>query len=318
MKRLNWSQSVLEGLQDFLHVLTPDRRILYASPSCKAVTGFERDQLEGRFVSAFIHPDDYELFINALNESVSCRSSVRFVYRFRKADWEWAVLESCGHAHVSNDLGPTWLPQHQNIYRGFFIMARPYLSNNRTLFDSILEHNVENERLLDRKAALEYEGRADQADKGQEWEKTEDNSFITHFEARTCIDNDSLGVANRMASPRTTAIASSQMVGAGHPVHNKVHDARVRHTTLSFRGDAGIQIFMHGDSRARLAKTKMRKEKQRAPISEPYVCSHCGTLVSPEWRKGPDGPKTLCNACGLRWSKEKRKSCPERKTGLIP
>ncbi len=23
-----------------------------------------------------------------------------------------------------------------------------------------------------------------------------------------------------------------------------------------------------------------------------------GTLDSPEWRKGPSGPKTLCNACG--------------------
>ena len=51
-KRLNWSQLVLEGLRDFLHVLTPDRRILYASPSCKAVTGFDRSELEGRFVSA--------------------------------------------------------------------------------------------------------------------------------------------------------------------------------------------------------------------------------------------------------------------------
>lgn len=36
-----------------------------------------------------------------------------------------------------------------------------------------------------------------------------------------------------------------------------------------------------------------------------------GTLDSPEWRKGPSGPKTLCNACGLRWAKkEKKKTGP--------
>ncbi len=32
-----------------------------------------------------------------------------------------------------------------------------------------------------------------------------------------------------------------------------------------------------------------------------------GTLESPEWRKGPSGPKTLCNACGLRWAKKEKK-----------
>ena len=34
-----------------------------------------------------------------------------------------------------------------------------------------------------------------------------------------------------------------------------------------------------------------------------YVCYTCGRTDSPEWRRGPTGPKTLCNACGLRWAK---------------
>lgn len=32
-------------------------------------------------------------------------------------------------------------------------------------------------------------------------------------------------------------------------------------------------------------------------------CLTCGTSKSPEWRKGPDGNKSLCNACGLRFSR---------------
>lgn len=35
-------------------------------------------------------------------------------------------------------------------------------------------------------------------------------------------------------------------------------------------------------------------------------CLECGTDNSPEWRKGPDGPKTLCNRCGLRFAKKLR------------
>ncbi|CAN6675090.1 hypothetical protein TRVA0_085S00254 [Trichomonascus vanleenenianus] len=38
-----------------------------------------------------------------------------------------------------------------------------------------------------------------------------------------------------------------------------------------------------------------------------HVCAECGAMESPEWRKGPKGPKTLCNACGLRWAKKTRK-----------
>jgi hypothetical protein len=30
-------------------------------------------------------------------------------------------------------------------------------------------------------------------------------------------------------------------------------------------------------------------------------CTHCATYQTPQWRQGPEGPKTLCNACGVRY-----------------
>ncbi|PIL24287.1 transcription factor [Ganoderma sinense ZZ0214-1] len=50
-----------------------------------------------------------------------------------------------------------------------------------------------------------------------------------------------------------------------------------------------------------------RKKLKRA-AAEQHVCVTCGRTDSPEWRKGPNGPKTLCNACGLRWAKKARKN----------
>eukprot|EP01113_Clastostelium_recurvatum_P022300 TRINITY_DN2658_c0_g1_i1.p1 TRINITY_DN2658_c0_g1~~TRINITY_DN2658_c0_g1_i1.p1 ORF type:complete len:337 (-),score=61.45 TRINITY_DN2658_c0_g1_i1:34-1044(-) len=41
-----------------------------------------------------------------------------------------------------------------------------------------------------------------------------------------------------------------------------------------------------------------------------YFCYQCGSKSSPEWRRGPEGPKTLCNACGIRFAKRHN---PERK-----
>ncbi|MCO5613637.1 hypothetical protein L7F22_067915 [Adiantum nelumboides] len=37
-------------------------------------------------------------------------------------------------------------------------------------------------------------------------------------------------------------------------------------------------------------------------------CTACGTSKSPEWRKGPDGKKSLCNACGLRFQRDTKKA----------
>jgi DNA-directed RNA polymerase subunit RPC12/RpoP len=50
-----------------------------------------------------------------------------------------------------------------------------------------------------------------------------------------------------------------------------------------------------------------KKFSKKTKAADEYVCTDCGTLDSPEWRKGPSGPKTLCNACGLRWAKKEKK-----------
>ncbi|KAI0032828.1 hypothetical protein K488DRAFT_24956, partial [Vararia minispora EC-137] len=49
------------------------------------------------------------------------------------------------------------------------------------------------------------------------------------------------------------------------------------------------------------------RKRRKVAAPEQYVCNTCGRTDSPEWRKGPRGPKTLCNACGLRWAKKVRK-----------
>ncbi|KAJ0967358.1 hypothetical protein J5N97_024275 [Dioscorea zingiberensis] len=41
------------------------------------------------------------------------------------------------------------------------------------------------------------------------------------------------------------------------------------------------------------APEKKKKEARK--------CKHCETEETPQWRAGPDGPKTLCNACGVRF-----------------
>lgn len=62
-KRRNWSQRLLEEIQDFLHILTPEMKIVYASSSGKGLTGYDTEELLGRVITDYMHPDDSGLYV---------------------------------------------------------------------------------------------------------------------------------------------------------------------------------------------------------------------------------------------------------------
>lgn len=326
-KRRNWSQRVLEELRDLLHILTPDGRMLYMSPSCKTLTGWDPQQLMGRFINEFIHPDDIGIFVKEFNESIASGNPLRFFYRFRKSDENWIIFESHGHPHLTSDPSAFAPPNALNC-RGFFLMARPYPTKNAALLDSFLEHKIENERLTKRIAELKRE----EQDENEEWaRKTEGASVTLHSDtqptqsvtkseaasyaqmpppAKPVISNTALTRQNldeALAATKQDSINDkmARYEGANHlETIEMLTGLRYRDGERSqgistgdaspnlIRGDAGIQISLDRDARSSGDKKKKLK------IADEYVCTDCGTLDSPEWRKGPSGPKTLCNACG--------------------
>ena len=64
-----------------------------------------------------------------------------------------------------------------------------------------------------------------------------------------------------------------------------------------------------------LPQGDLHAEKETATIRR---CTHCATEETPQWREGPEGPRTLCNACGQVFKKRGlllqigRASCRER------
>ncbi|WFD01260.1 hypothetical protein MYAM1_004022 [Malassezia yamatoensis] len=59
------------------------------------------------------------------------------------------------------------------------------------------------------------------------------------------------------------------------------------------------------DSAPKSSKTS--RSSYRTNHSANHVCQVCQATATPEWRKGPSGPRTLCNACGLLYAKICRK-----------
>ncbi|KAK9716893.1 hypothetical protein K7432_006601 [Basidiobolus ranarum] len=50
-----------------------------------------------------------------------------------------------------------------------------------------------------------------------------------------------------------------------------------------------------------LENSNKRRRKRSAPTNN--CCTMCQRKDSPEWRRGPLGPRTLCNSCGLKYAK---------------
>jgi PAS domain S-box-containing protein len=367
-KRRNWPQKAVEELRDFLHILTPDGRIVYLSPSGEQLTGYSRDELLGKFIVDFIHPDDSGIFVREFNESIASGNPLRFFYRFKRKDGTYTIFESHGHPHLTSEAsqyGPHKGPNNA-FCRGFFMMARPYPTKNAALLDSFLEHKIENERLTKRIADLKRE-EAEEADESQrKWlmkqEGRSDNfteetdtmgsastpmpSHATNPDVlampppakpssnNAALTRQNLEDANAGSKADTMKDKMARYEGATHIetiemlTGLRYQDGERSHgistgdqSPTLIRGDAGIAIPVDKDARA-------GEKKKKIKLPDEYVCTDCGKLISflqliqkltlcsgtldsPEWRKGPSGPKTLCNACGLRWAKkEKKKSGP--------
>ncbi|KAI7856931.1 hypothetical protein BDC45DRAFT_53287 [Circinella umbellata] len=62
---------------------------------------------------------------------------------------------------------------------------------------------------------------------------------------------------------------------------------------------------MQYDDSNPLRSLRQRKRRKRTVFQG--RCHSCNISETPEWRRGPDGARTLCNACGLHYAKLERK-----------
>jgi PAS domain S-box-containing protein len=90
-------RSLIENATDVITVLDADGRIRYESPSVKRILGYDPDDLLGRPVMDFIHPDDRAHVQEALTTRIRNPGVVQSVeLRFRHHDGTWRILAARG------------------------------------------------------------------------------------------------------------------------------------------------------------------------------------------------------------------------------
>lgn len=96
-RREKYFRSLIENNLDIVTVLAKDGTVLYKSPSIRNVLGYEPEELTGKDLFDYVHPDDLPMVkkrFRLIAENPLATQSAEF--RFRHRDGTWHVLESVG------------------------------------------------------------------------------------------------------------------------------------------------------------------------------------------------------------------------------
>jgi diguanylate cyclase (GGDEF)-like protein/PAS domain S-box-containing protein len=83
-----------ENSSDVISRHTPDGVYLYASPACSAILSYPPEAMLGHRLVAFVHPDDVEGVVTCWAAPRNSGETVTITFRFRRADGQYAWLES--------------------------------------------------------------------------------------------------------------------------------------------------------------------------------------------------------------------------------
>ena len=96
-KRLKESENLLsqitDNMQDMLSITDVDLKFTYASSSHKWILGYEPNEMLGKPIHQYIHPDDLEAAMKAIQKAAEKRSGEKIEVRVKHADGHYLSLE---------------------------------------------------------------------------------------------------------------------------------------------------------------------------------------------------------------------------------
>ncbi|KAI0064728.1 hypothetical protein BV25DRAFT_1914409 [Artomyces pyxidatus] len=284
LRRKRWADLLVNELTEaVLLVFSPAYTVHYSSRTIHELLGWSDDELLDGDLLEIMNGRDRDGFRATCRGAAAHRRPLQAFVRLRcknfcgSADAKEVLFEIYGY--------PLFAAEEEGECMCFYTIAKPNPSRKTATLNTMVELKRENDQLHKDLQALRSRSQelsVVQATQTGEPYDLDDMSV----QIATNLGLDTSGIVRREIS-RTSYLAPPQ------PLHEEP----------ASQPPPGPDD--DGDE---------RKKRKVVTTSEMYVCNTCGRTDSPEWRKGPRGPKTLCNACGLRWAKKVRKF--EEGTGL--
>ncbi|KAF9780551.1 hypothetical protein BJ322DRAFT_1083717 [Thelephora terrestris] len=295
-KRKRWADLLITELTEaIILILSTQCQILYCSAAVKELLGWRDEDLIDTGFLDLVNVDDRENFKTVFEQSIRDNSDMQSYVRMHTKPEVPPPASSTSTPEAASRatevlfeiIGYPHFVEGEGTCKCFFATAKTYPSRNTAMLNTFLELKMENERLQHRVREL----RAQKA------------PFMQTLPSLTVPTSTSASLPSTFgAHPSSTTSSQLPIDPAPSTVSDHSESAMQTITNPVTRSldAAGLQ---EGDQE----EPAKKKTKKQIPPTSQRVCVTCGRTDSPEWRKGPLGPKTLCNACGLRWAKQARR-----------
>ncbi|KAH7929684.1 hypothetical protein BV22DRAFT_117494 [Leucogyrophana mollusca] len=316
-KRKRWADLLIHELSEaIIFILSNECHILFCGRAVNELLGWQDSELIDTDLTELVNADDRHGFQASFDESLHSRNELLCYVRLRcktqysqNPDYEppskEVLFELKGYPHYIDG---------ESDCRCFFAVAKPYPSRNTAMLNTFLELKMENERLQQRLAELRVRVPLPGSSTGLGMPMYGGNPGPSSSQSL------SSGALRPVGDMTTPAYYSSHQNKTSYedPMSNSMRNNFDSLSALAYgslyapTAQSTSQTNTEDDMSEESAK---RKKMRKMHAAEQYVCVTCGRTDSPEWRKGPQGPKTLCNACGLRWAKQVRTKIEEEQGG---
>jgi len=274
-------------------ILSVGGKILYCGNAVTELLGWRDVELVDVDFVNLVDSMDQHRFLTAFNESLNASAEFNILVRLRHKDSptsyggpqpKYVLFDLKCYPHVDGAFET----------RCFFGMAAPYPSRNVAMLDTILDLKAENIRL--QHMIAEHRARLPR----DAYPKAQSSSQITSSEG-------SIYATSSLQAPGlfTSGVQRGEASGAYFPSSATLGPDGINNSGDFSHFTYGSESVLEQPAEEGSKKKKLKRVHNHL---EQHVCVTCGRTESPEWRKGPSGPKTLCNACGLRWAKQMRKT----------
>ncbi|TRM59280.1 blue light receptor [Schizophyllum amplum] len=315
-KRKRWADLLITELADaiILVLAVPNPKILYCGAAVEELLGWRDADVIDLDLTELMNQDDQHVFQTAFHDSINTEQELLAYVRLKcnsnkdaphtitaayhhqqmhghvqQQPSEEVLFEIKGYPHYQPDRSQCWC---------FFAMARPYPSRNTAMLNTFFDLKIENERLQQRLVELRSQQPAPATVSSAT--ATAANSFTSSSSYPATTSSYATGSSAYPHGPATQISYYSDVVSS--PVTRTGYDAGAMY------GGPSYSAPVHAAAPEDEEDGSSKKKRKKSHAGEQYVCITCGRTDSPEWRKGPLGPKTLCNACGLRWAKQQRRT----------
>ncbi|THH27782.1 hypothetical protein EUX98_g6405 [Antrodiella citrinella] len=324
-KRKRWADLLVTELSEaIIFVLSPTAKVWYCGAAVADLLGWRDDDVVDREFSEYVNQDDIGPFHAAFQRCIHNRSELLTYIRLRckpastahnvSQDFQASASSSVKEVLFEIKGYPHFVPDTGVITecKCFFMMAKPYPSRNTAMLNTFLELKMENQRLEEHLMHLRSLADNPSSSATSVSTPTTTNTTSTFPPASylTPYTNPGPGPQRPFGStppnqqymnlPEPTSFYS----GSFEELLPSPSSVRFENMfTLPQPPPPGVSASVTSSGNGEEDAESAKKKQKKTYGFEQYVCVTCGRTDSPEWRKGPNGPKTLCNACGLRWAK---------------